>query len=269
MDVLSSFVTSSKFTPWELNESVLPVVAEETRYASEDSATRAIELAHALAFRNGLGASLFAPSHPSVTIDDVKAYAAQTFGKGNVAIVGTGISQDKLAKLVEKHFASSAGAASPSSTATKYHGGETRQGLHADLQTAFIGFGTSGVPSPELAVLASYLSPKPSVKWTQGTSPLSSALPVGTTAQAVFLPYSDASLFGVLVQAPSVDGVKEGVKASVKALKDASNSINPEGLQKAIAKAKFSAASIAENRDGLIASVAPKVIEFTSDIVRL
>lgn len=268
MDVLSSFVTSSKFTPWELNESVLPVVAEETRYASEDSATRAIELAHALAFRNGLGASLFAPSHPSVTIDDVKAYAAQTFGKGNVAIVGTGISQDKLAKLVEKHFTSSAGAASPSSTATKYHGGETRQGLHADLQTAFIGFGTSGVPSPELAVLASYLSPKPSVKWTQGTSPLSSALPVGTTAQTVFLPYSDASLFGVLVQAPSVDGVKEGVKASVKALKDASNSINPEGLQKAIAKAKFSAASIAENRDGLIASVAPKVIDFTSVVVR-
>ena len=74
-------------------------------------------------------------------------------------------------------------------------------------------------------MLAGYLSPQPSVKWSQGTSPLSSALPVGTIAQTVYLPYSDASLFGILVQAPSADGVKEGVKASVKALKDASTSI--------------------------------------------
>jgi len=265
VDVLSSFINSSKFTPWELSEGVLPLVAEETRFASGDATTRAVELAHALAFRNGLGSSLFAPTHPSVTIDDVKAYAAQTFGKGNIAIIGTGISQDKLAKLVEKHFASSADVASPSSSATKYHGGETRQGLHSDLQTAFIGFGTSGVPSPELAVLASYLSPKASVKWTQGTSPLSSAIPAGTSAQTVFLPYSDAALFGILVQGPSVDGVAEGVRASVKALKDASTSINPEGLQKAISKAKFSAASIAENRDGLITSIAPKLLS-SSDV---
>ena len=61
VDVLSTFLTSS----------VLPLVAEESRAASEDPGTRAIEIAHALAFGNGLGSSVFAPIHLSVTVEDI------------------------------------------------------------------------------------------------------------------------------------------------------------------------------------------------------
>lgn len=259
VDVLSSFFTSSKFTPWELKENVTPTVAAETQAATSDAAIRAVELAHALAFRNGLGASIYAPTHPSVSIDDIKSFASQAFSKDSIAVLGTGISQETLEKLVGKSLGSLGNSSSVSTSVTKIHGGETRQGLHDAPQTVFLGFGTPGAPSAELAVLSAYLSPSPSVKWSKGTSPLSSIIPEGITANTLLLPYSDATLFGLLFQGESAEGVKEAVTASVKTLKDAATSIKPEDLKKAIAKAKFAAASIAENREGFVSTFGPRV----------
>ena len=66
VDVLSSFLTSTKFTRYELQEWVAPVCEAESTAAFSDPATRALELAHALAFRAGLGNSIFAaPGHPA------------------------------------------------------------------------------------------------------------------------------------------------------------------------------------------------------------
>lgn len=259
VDVLSSFFTSSKFTPWELKENVTPTVAAETQAATSDAAIRAVELAHALAFRNGLGASIYAPTHPSVSIDDIKSFASQAFSKDSIAVLGTGISQETLEKLVGKSLGSLGNSSSVSTSVTKIHGGETRQGLHDAPQTVFLGFGTPGAPSAELAVLSAYLSPSPSVKWSKGTSPLSSIIPEGITANTLLLPYSDATLFGLLFRGESAEGVKEAVTASVKTLKDAAASIKPEDLKKAIAKAKFAAASIAENREGFVSTFGPRV----------
>ena len=259
VDVLSSFLTSSKFTPWELSEAVAQTVAAETQAATNDAAIRAIELAHSLAFRNGLGASIYAPAHPSVSIDDIKSFAGQAFSKDNVAVVGTGISQDTLASLVEKSLGSLSSGSSVSTPATKVRGGETRQDLHDAPQTVFLGFGSAGAPSAELSVLSSYLSTTPSVKWTKGTSPLSAVIPAGTTATPVLLPYSDASLFGLLFQGETTEGVKDAVVASVKVLKDAAATIKPEDLKKAIAKAKFTAANSAESRDSFVSTFGPKV----------
>ena len=261
VDVLSSIITSSKFSPWELKELVLPVVAEETRVSSVDPALQALEIAHALAFRSGLGSSLFAPSHPSVTIDDVKSFATQAFTKENIAILGTGIDSTVLSKLAEKHLASLTETGTPTASASKYFGGESRQSVQSGLQTIFIGFGTTGASPAELAVLSAYLSPKPSVKWSAGTSPLSSVIPSGTSVQTVLLPYSDATLFGLLIQGETAEGVKEAAAASVKVLKDTSSSgsVKPEELKKAIVKAKFAAASSIENREGFISTLGPQV----------
>jgi len=57
----------------------------EAQAASVDPTTRAIEAAHILAFRNGLGSSLFASGPSHFTQADVKAYAAKVFAKDNVA----------------------------------------------------------------------------------------------------------------------------------------------------------------------------------------
>ena len=208
-------------------------------------------MAHALAFRHGLGQSLFAPEHNSLNVNDVQSFAASAFARNNITVLGTGIDQQTLSGLVENAFKDTVSVSSFSTSASKYFGGETRVENSSGPQTVFIGYGATGAPSAEIATLAAYLSPSPSVKWSQGLSPLSS-LPEGTSAQTVYLPYSDATLFGLLIQSSTAAAAKEASKSAVTAMKAAAKSITAEGLQSAVAKAKFSAASAIESRDGLV-----------------
>ncbi|KAF8522769.1 Metalloenzyme, LuxS/M16 peptidase-like protein [Hysterangium stoloniferum] len=266
VDVLSSILNSTRFTRYELEETVLPAVEAEATAARADPATHAVELAHALAFRSGLGDTLFAQPHSHIKIEDVKEYAASVFGRGNVAILGTGISQEVLSRLVEKHLSSTPAASVTAKPTNKYYGGETRVPFaehegHA-LHTAFVGYGIPGQPSADLAVLATHLSPTSSVKWSVGTSPLSGTLPTGTSAQTVLLQYSDATLFGLLVQGKTPESVTEAGKLAVKALKDVSapGVVQAEDLKKAAAKAKFLAASAADGREGLVSTFGPSLL---------
>jgi len=258
VDVLSSFITSAKFTRHEFDEYVTPLVAAETQAATSDPATHAIDIAHGLAFRSGLGSSLFAPAHNSITAADVKSFASTSFTKGNMAVVGTGIDQSTLSKLVEQAFTLAEASSAVSAPASKYFGGETRLEGHGDQQTIFIGFGSTGADSAHLAALAAHLSPSPSIKWSKGLSPLSS-LPEGTSVSTVYLPYSDATLFGLLIQGSTPPSVKEAGMAAVSALKAASQGIKEEELKSAISKAKFTAANAADSREGIVAVLSSKI----------
>ncbi|EPQ55999.1 LuxS/MPP-like metallohydrolase [Gloeophyllum trabeum ATCC 11539] len=261
VDLLSSFVTSAKLTRHEMAELVLPVTESESTLAQQDPATRALELAHTLAFRSGLGYSLFAPPHSHLTSEDVRSFASTAFSKDGIAFLGTGIDQSALSSLVQKHLggaqlSGSGFKASPSA----YHGGETRVELATGKQTVFIGYGTT-TPSAELAALSAHLSAEPSVKWAQSTSPAAAGLPSGTTVQSVYLPYSDAALFGILVQGPTAEAVKQAGQTAVKALKEATGSgLKAEELKKAVAKAKFQAASATDRRDSIFSVLGSKVL---------
>ena len=257
VDVLSSFIKSAKFTRHEFDEYVAPLLAADTEAATSDPATHAIDTAHALAFRSGLGLSLFAPAHNSITAEDIKSFASASFIKGNIAVVGTGIDQSTLKRLVEQSFTLTDTSSVVSTPASKYFGGETRLEGHGGPQTVFIGFGSTGAGSADLAALAAYLSPLPSVKWSKGLSPLSS-LPEGTSVQTVYLPYSDASLFGLLVQGSTPASVKEAGKLAVSALK-AAHGIKGEELKSAISKAKFAAANAADSREGIVSFLSSSV----------
>jgi ubiquinol-cytochrome c reductase core subunit 2 len=259
VDLLTSFITSAKFTRHEFEEYVVRLVEADTEAAAEDPITRAVDVAHSLAFRSGLGKSLFAPAHNSLTVADVKSFASSSFTKGNIAVLGTGIDQSTLSSLVEKAFASAPSASTSSTSATSYFGGETRLESHHGPQTVFIGFGTTGSPSAPLAALSAHLSPTPSVKWSKGISSIATGIPEGTSVQTVYLPYSDASLFGLLVQGSTAAGVKEAGKVAVQALKASASGLKEEDLKKAIAKAKFSVASASDNREGLVAALGSKV----------
>ncbi|KAL0952636.1 hypothetical protein HGRIS_006882 [Hohenbuehelia grisea] len=264
VDVLSSFITSAKYTRHEFQEYVTPVVESETTAATSDPATQALEVAHSIAFRSGLGLPLFAPTHNSITAEDIKSFASSAFSKGNLAVIGTGIDQATLTKLVEKSLGSIAtSSTAPTTSASKYYGGETRLEAHGGPQTVFIGFGTTGAPSAELAALAAHLSTQSAVKWSKGLSPIATSIPEGTSVQSVYLPYSDATLFGLLVQGSTAAGVKEAGTIAVKALKDASAGIKGEDVKKAVAKAKFSAASATDSRDGLISLFGSQILSGT------
>lgn len=224
--------------------------------ASSDPVTKALEAAHTIAFRHGLGASLFATQHPSFTVEDIKAFASSAFSGGNIAVLGTGIDQAKLTKLVEKSLGKIPSSSSTATSSTKYYGGETRVESSSPVQTVFIGFGTTGAPSNDLAALASHIAPEPHVKWSKGISPISEATPAGTTVQTVYLPYSDATLLGVLVQGENAADIKIAAQAAVKALK---SQVNEADARKAVAKAKFRAASEVDSRDGVVSLLGDKV----------
>ena len=257
VDLLTSFITDAKFARWEFEEYVSPLVEGESEALARDHATQAVELAHALAFRNGLGKSLFAPAHSNLTVEDVKAYAATAFSKGNVAVIGTGISQETLSSLVDKAFAKAAEGTAASSPASAYYGGETRVASHAGPQTVFVGFGTTGANSAELAALAAHLSPS-TIKWSKGLSPLAE-LPEETSVQPVYLPYTDATLFGLLVQGSTAEGVKAAATKAVAALKQSAQGLKAEEVKSAVAKAKFAAAAASETREGLVSTLGSKV----------
>jgi ubiquinol-cytochrome c reductase core subunit 2 len=235
---------------------VAPQVEAEAHATSTDPGAVAVDAAHVLAFRTGLGNPLLASSHNGITVEDVKAFAAQAFTKENVAIVGSGVQDAVLTQLVQKSL-KGLPSGTTSSPPTKYHGGESRISAHT-LPTVYIGFGTS-TPTPSLAVLASYLDPTPSLKWSKGLSPLSN-LPAGASIRVVYDAYSDGALLGLLVQGPSAEVVKEAGKIAVKALKDAgAGAIKSDALTRALSRAKFSAASAVEGREGLTAAVASQV----------
>ncbi|KAF5376695.1 hypothetical protein D9615_007864 [Tricholomella constricta] len=260
VDVLSSFLTSAKYTRHEFEEYVTPLIESDAASLAADPATYALEVAHAVAFRSGLGASLFGPSHSSITAEDIKSYAKSAFTKGNIAVLGSGIDQSVLAQLVEKSLGSTPASAAASTSASSYFGGENRVEAHGGPQTVFIGFGATGAPSAELAALAAHISPQASIKWSQGISPIASSVPHGTSVQSVYLPYSDATLVGLLVQGATSADVKQAGKAAVEVLKKAAAGISAEELKKAVAKAKFSAASALESRDGLMSVLGSQVL---------
>ncbi|KAG6810059.1 hypothetical protein H0H92_013531 [Tricholoma furcatifolium] len=263
VDVLSSFVNSAKFTRHEFEEYVTPLIEADTAAVEADPATSAVDAAHSIAFRSGLGASLFASSHPHLTVEDVKSFAKSAFSKGNIAVIGSGIDQSTLSKLVEKSFASTPASEATTSSPTTYFGGENRIAAHSGPQTVFIGFGATGAPTPELAALAAHLSPAPSVKWSQGTSSLAASLPARSHVQSVYLPYSDATLVGFVVQGATAAEVKTAATAAVAELKKAAAGLSAEDLKKAVAKAKFAAATAAESREGLAATLGSKVLAGT------
>ncbi|KAG8739203.1 ubiquinol-cytochrome c reductase core subunit 1 [Ceratobasidium sp. 414] len=205
VELLSSVLTSPQFLPHELVESVLPTSITESTAALSDPATHALELAHALTFRSsGLGSSLFA-AHPSPkSLDAVKALAASAFTKGNVAATGTCVDPAQLSQLVENHLASLPSGAAALSGSSQYFGGETRVDAHGSGQAIFVGFGVPGA-APELAALHAHLDTTPTLKWAAGSSPLA-----GTGAVPVYVPYSDAALFGVLVRAETAAEAEQG-----------------------------------------------------------
>ena len=73
------------------------------------------------------------------------------------------------------------------------------------------------------------------------------------------MPYSDAILFGILIQGSTVAAAKEASKVAVGALKSTSEGLRPEEFSSAVAKARFAAANAIESREGLANVLASKV----------
>jgi len=271
IDFLASFLVSPKFTRHEFSEYVLPAVHSESSAASQSAPTHALELAHSLAFRKGLGHSLYAESETtgSITAEDVRDLHARAVGNpSSIAILGTGISTETLAKLFESAISAYKTSATPVPTApaapaTTYHGGAARLASAHGPQAIFVGFGTTTSASvPALHALAAHLNPTPALKWASSAAPVASGIPAGVHARSVLLPYSDATLIGVALESTDGAALGEAAKAVVGAFKDAAaGKVGKEELARAVARAKFQLAASVEAREGYVGAFGPKVLK--------
>ncbi|KAA1102231.1 ubiquinol-cytochrome c reductase core subunit 1 [Puccinia graminis f. sp. tritici] len=239
----------SKFTRHEFHEEALPGAQAEYEQAQTDGSIVALEQAHQVAFRQGLGNPLLMDPKMGGSQEAMEEYGRQRFGRAREqTIVGTGIEGGRLRELVEQFFGSSSGEAgsvgSGGSGKTSYHGGEARIGRGEEGSSSRMVIGFKGTTAPEYTVLQHLLGSEPaSIKWAAGSGPLA-ALPV----RAFNLAYSDIALFGFLVSAPA-NQTRSVAQNALRQLRQIAtgNSVDHEAVKRAALKAQFLVASHLEN----------------------
>ncbi|KAK3826115.1 MAG: Metalloenzyme, LuxS/M16 peptidase-like protein [Benniella sp.] len=253
VEVFGDIVSQTKFAEHELHPVVNEVAAEVTAADASPEVT-VIEAVHNAAFRHGLGNPVYATPYTEVTTDDLKEFAANNFVASKLALVGTGISEAELKSLAASAFGEVAAGSAAQSAATKYYGGDVRLPHNSELGHVAVAFPGAAEGTSEFytaQVLRSLLGGDRFVKWsTSGVSPLAAAASkIGNSTQisAFNYGYSDAGLFGIYAQSEH-GTVAEAAKAAVASLKAASKVIPAEEFKRALAQAKFEAASRFETR---------------------
>ncbi len=282
LEILGDAISTPKLSRHEFVEEVVPSLQLDYEQAQGNALVLGFDALTSTAFRHkGLGASLFASPSSPVSHSQTVQYAQGVLAKSNLALLGTGIEAQKLAALVSKSFAgvpnTSAGASSVApKSASQYFGGEQRiafaadhgvasgRSAHGHLFLGFQGAAQGAANAAELAVLRALLGGESRVKWSQGQSPLAqlAANAPGAAVHAFNLGFSDAGLFGLQVSAPH-ERLGAVAKAAVNALKDiaAGKGAGSEEVQRAVAKAKFEAASQLESRSATHEALAGQLLE--------
>ncbi|KAL9933563.1 hypothetical protein V8E36_007739 [Tilletia maclaganii] len=268
--LLGEVLSSSTFRRHEFQEEVVPQLASEAEQAAGNPLILGFDQLTQTAFRHrGVGASLFASAIHPVSHAQTVAFARSAVAKNNFVILGSGIDSGKLANLVSKSFSGVSSSGSVTKSSSTYKGGEQRVAFAAPHGTSsekahfFLGFeGAATGAKPELAVLRAYLGGESSVKWSAGQSPLSqlAAKDPAVSASAFNLTFSDTGVFGAYVSAPPAK-ISAAVKSVTAALKEAASKLGEEDLKKAIAKAKYDAATSVEARSGSHEAVAGALLE--------
>lgn len=249
-ELLAEVVSMTKYTTHEFHEDVERVLHLKQVSLNANVTALALDNAHAVAFHNGLGASVYpsssSPVQKYLNEEYIASYANVVYSKPNIAVVADGASTDALTNWVGEFFkdvpAKSLDGQTLKTEASKYYGGEQRtnhSGGNA-MVIAFPGSDASG-SKPEIAVLAALLGGQPTIKWSPGFSLLSKATAgtSGLSLSASSLAYSDAGLLTVQLSGPAAS-VRKGAEETAKALKNiAEGTVAKEDITKAIANAKF------------------------------
>ncbi|KAF9283417.1 ubiquinol-cytochrome c reductase core subunit 1 [Mortierella alpina] len=253
VEVFGDLVNQTKFAEHEFH-SVATEVAAECSLAESSPEVAVIEAVHSAAFRNGLGNSVYAAPYADISTEDLRKYASENFVASKLALVATGVSESELKSLADSAFSQVAAGSASKVEGSKYYGGDVRVVSNTPVGHIAVAFQGAAAGTPEFytaQVLRSLLGGDRFVKWsTSGVSPLSAAAgKIGHGAQisAFNFGYSDAGLFGVYAQAQHKD-VTEAAKTAVASLKAAAKSISADEFKRALAQAKFEAASRFETR---------------------
>ncbi|GLV42288.1 Lysophosphatidylcholine acyltransferase [Carabus blaptoides fortunei] len=251
-EFLSDIAGQQVFKPWELSDS-LPRLKLEL--ASLSPQVRAVNFLHRVAFRQGLGNSLFCAKHRvgKLSSETLQHYVANNFTTNRAAVVGLGVNHDQLVKYAQNMCLESG--AGTSASASKYYGGEVRSEKGGDL--AFIAVGTEGAALSNqkealaFAILQRALGVGPYAKRGNESSGLLYKAISGCikdqpiAVSALNVSYSDTGLFGVIL-ATAADSAGECVQSAVKALR--AGSVSDQDVTRA--KNQLKAATLLEAESG-------------------
>ncbi|KAI1201532.1 ubiquinol-cytochrome C reductase complex CORE protein 2 precursor [Nemania serpens] len=271
-ELLAEVISRTKYTTFEYHEEVEGILHLKQAKLAGDVPALALDAAHAVAFHNGLGTSLYPlPSTPLKGYLDentIADYAGAVYQKPNIALVADGATTASLQRWTEQFFkrtpSSTKSSVALQSKASTYYGGEQRTS-HTGGNALVLAFpGSSfGTFKPEIAVLTTLLGGQPNVKWSHGFSLLAKAAAAspGVSASATNLTYSDAGLLAIQISGTAAS-VRKTAKEAVKALRSiAAGSTSKEDLTKAVAKAKFDALDASQSGVSTLVSAGSGIVQ--------
>ncbi|KAJ3222805.1 ubiquinol-cytochrome c reductase core subunit 1 [Clydaea vesicula] len=242
--LLINNVLNNAFEPYEFLDT-RNLVIEETEAALHVPSVLVANSLHRVAFRSGLGNSIFAPTE---TIHNLKRshlaeFTNEHFTADNFAVVGSGVNQKELSQLVEdslKNFTLKPKFLGQTK-ATKYYGGEERFNSGSSEAHFAIAFPSASFNSKEYAaslVLRALLDGSRRVSWgslSGSSSLLSAAATAHTSVSAFNSAYTDAGLFGLYIKGTASD-VKQVAQKAVDVLKSVANGTGFSDISVARAK---------------------------------
>ncbi|CAD6505707.1 BgTH12-07984 [Blumeria graminis f. sp. triticale] len=271
-ELLAEVISETKYTTYEFDEQIAPLVALAQKKISQNSSEIAFNSVHGVAFHRGLGEphlpNSASPLSKYLDAEAIRQFARLAYAKPNIAIVATGTDQNTLAKWVAEYFKNIPGGTSPlSSETSKYYGGEERiDNAHGNsIVIAFPGsssFVSNSSFKPEIHVLGALLGGKSSIKWSTGFSLLAKASSSfhGATASTSHFTYSDTGLLAINIVG-AAQSVRKASFEVYKALKSVSEgSISKDDLNKAIAQAKFNIFDERQSSEVCLASMGGSLI---------
>lgn len=203
---LSEVSSKQVFKPWEIKD-LNPRMKLDLAVLKDKPHVIVLEQLHKAAFRNGLGNSLYSPSH---FIGDhepemLKEFVKKHFTTNRTTVVGVGICHDYLVEYASKTLQLESGEGAPS-TPTKYGGGEIRTETGHPLSYVAVATEGAGLKSPKdvlaLALLQQIMGVGPNIKWSDGLAAnklaqvASKATDKPFAISALNVNYSDSGLFG-------------------------------------------------------------------------
>ncbi|RIA99138.1 Metalloenzyme, LuxS/M16 peptidase-like protein [Glomus cerebriforme] len=250
LETLTDVVFKTKYEPYEFRD-VKKSVSFERGVAEAIPEVVALDAAHAVAFRHGLGNSLFANATTKVTSSEqVKAFSNKVYTAPNITVVGTSVNHKELVSLTDKLFEKVSHTIPSTPIPSKYFGGEARIATSGSSHFV-LGFEGAPIGTSEytiLQVLRAHLDGETHTKWGDGVTPLAQLANKLKDVQisSFNAGYSDAGLFGIYVSgAPT--SIYATARAVAEHLKHVFH-ISKEDFQRAVAKAKYHTAASFDTR---------------------
>ncbi|KAK9739190.1 ubiquinol-cytochrome c reductase core subunit 1, partial [Basidiobolus ranarum] len=177
VQLLSDVISQTNFAKYEYLD-VKKFVQEQAKQSLSNPEIKVFEALHSVAFRNGLGNSLYSKAGSKATYEDLMQFVNQSYVGSNISVVGTGVEKEQLDGLVQQHFGKLDQGVKAKSASSKYYGGESRlefSGEHGALALAFEGAPLSSSEYLRLQVLRYIIGAEKTAKWGTGITSTSIA----------------------------------------------------------------------------------------------